>query len=686
MRYELRKIWGDNRLCLLFLCIVLGNALLFYERCTDGSQGYTMAQVREMYREETADTLRVRQEELREQLIQSDKHEDDTLLTGNVYDEYVLVEAVLERMEQTEGYSGYRQELVGDALVKLKLGLMGDSESFSGRSLARGAEEYEALAEVTPETSFSGGIELLTEWHLTDVFLLLFGFVTGLFLLTFEKGIGVDKLTRPARYGHARLYMRKFGAMIVLLTAGFVILYGTNGLIAGKLFGYGNLGRAVQSVYGYNGCPMKISVGAFLLRLFLFKYLWALACAALLFFLCTLTHTAAAAVLLAAFAAIIAFLLGESRLWWLRCVSLSRLACAEQLFQGAVYLNFFGSPIPRLPAAALFAFLVLAASLGAGTMIHCMTPGAAGFGRRVCVRERSPHTHTRLFWHELYKMFWMCRGAAVLFLLLMVQLLSYRDFYINHSEYEYYYRSYSHVLAGEPTAEKEAYLAGERERFEALSRQMEEYMEKYGSSAALSAAARDVQEQLMAQAPFESACRQYENLAEGQSYLYQTGYERLLNSEGRKDDLLNMAKFFLALLVVLSAVFAVEGESGVAILQRTAGREGAVHGRKILLSAVYIALAAAVAFLPQYIAVFGGYGGLELFAQANSITLLADLPAWWSVLGVFTVTALIRLLLGGAAGSLVAVISEKTGNTVIALMISLVAVLTPIGIALYFCV
>ena len=685
MRYELRKMFGDRRLCLLLLCIVLGNAFLFYEHCTDGSRGYTMAQVQKAYQMGTADTLRERQEELRERLAQSGEREDDALLTGDVYDEYMLTRAVLERMEQTEGYEEYRQELVGDALVKLKLGLLGDSESFSGRSLARGAKEYEALSQVTPETSFSGGVELLAEWHITDGFLLLFGLAAGLFLLTLEKGIGVNKLTRPTRYGHARLYLRKFGAMALLVSAGFLVLYGTNGLIAGGLFGYGNLGRAVQSVYGYNGCPMRLSVGGFLLRLFLFKYLWALACAALLFFLCTLTDTAGAAVLLTALAAVLAFLLGGSRLWWLRCVSLSRLACAEELFQGAIYLNLFGSPIERLPAAALFVALVLAASLGGGTAVCCMTPGAFGSVRRFVLGGHSVHTHTRLFGHELHKLFSMSRGAAVLLLLLAVQLLSYKDFYVNRSEYEYYYRNYSRILEGEPSEEKDAYLADERERIASLSRQMEEYAKRYGEGVSMVSAAREVQEQLAAQAPFESACRQYESLTKGQSYLYQTGYERLLNAEGRRDDWMNMAKYFLALVLVLSAAFAVEGETGVEVLQRTAGRERAVLGRKLLLSVCYVALTEVIAFLPQYIAVFGGYGGLELSAQANSVALLAKLSPGWSVGGVFAVTALIRLLLVGAVGAVTAVLAAKTRNTVMALMISLAMALAPVGVALYLC-
>lgn len=57
----------------------------------------------------------------------------------------------------------------------------------------------------------------------------------------------------------------------------------------------------------------------------------------------------------------------------------------------------------------------------------------------------------------------------------------------------------------------------------------------------------------------------------GQSYVYETGYNVLLGYFGVQKDLLDLAKLFFFLTVALSAVFAMEQETGVAVLQ-TAGR------------------------------------------------------------------------------------------------------------------
>lgn len=84
----------------------------------------------------------------------------------------------------------------------------------------------------------------------------------------------------------------------------------------------------------------------------------------------------------------------------------------------------------------------------------------------------------------------------------------------------------------------------------------------------------------------------------GQSYVYETGYNVLLGYFGVQKDLLDLAKLFFFLTVALSAVFAMEQETGVAVLQTAAGANGRVLRRKLLLTAVLVLLMVTAAFLP----------------------------------------------------------------------------------------
>ncbi len=680
MSYELRKIYGDKRILLLLICVILGNAILFYDHCTDNSSGYTMSQIQLKYLGYTEESLEEERDTLLKRQMESDSYEDDTLLTGDIYREYRLDQAVLKQMEETSTYQQYLEELIQESVIKLRLGILGDSDSFAARSLEKGVQEYTTLEGLVPVTGFFGNVELLVEWHGTDLLLLIFSITAGLYLLTYEKRIGLSKLTWPTPYGHAVLYLRKYAAAILLVSVGFLILYGTNGLIIAGLFGFENMGAPVQSVYGYQGCSQNISVAEFLYTIILFKYLWCVACTSLIFGICALFDMMVMVVPMMVAAGAVAYWMGTSHLWWIRCLSLSQLASVEELFRGAVYLNLCGYPIQRVLIVVIFSVSVILLSFWGGMVCFCRIPHITEWTPIQDFRKHLTGIHTVLFFYEWKKFFSLCHGMIVLLAFLAIQIMSYRNFYINNSAYEHYYRNYSEILEGEPTEDKEQYLESEKERFSQLHQQMEEYAEMY-SGTALEVATREIQEMLLAEQPFEEAYLQYESLTDGQSYLYQSGYERLLNKEGRQNDLLNMAKFLLSVVLVFSAVYALEAETGVRTLQITAGKEKAILGRKIVISAIYLLIAETIAFLPQYIAVFQGYGGLDLSAQANSIQILGALSSTWSVGAYFAFTALKRFLIGGMAGVLTGFISEKIGNAVVSILISLAIVFLYIMVA-----
>ena len=348
------------------------------------------------------------------------------------------------------------------------------------------------------------------------------------------------------------------------------------------------------------------------------------------------------------------------------------MARIERAFQGAVYLDWFGRPVHQVPFAVIFSALIACGAFLAGLWAFCRTPQTTEAGGRRAAGWSLPHRYTGLFRHEGYKVLVMLRAAAVLAVFLIVQVVSYRSFYINNSEYEHYYRNYSSVLAGEPNEEKDAYLEREQARLDDLERQLQHLQIQYPDSYAASVMGADIIDALRAQKPFEDARAQYQGLKKGQSFLYQTKYERLFGPEGIRDDLIDLAKLCLALTFSLFGLFAVERESGVRVLQVTAGRERDVLARKIALTVILVTLASAIAFLPQYIAVFRGYGGPELTAAANSIRLLSALPGWCAVWMVLAIAAVIRLLLAGMAAVMTAVVSAKTGNSVVTLIVSLV--------------
>ena len=679
MKYELSKVLGQKKLCLLLALVVVLNAILFYGHCTDNSKGYALGDLREAY--SRADTLEQEQAELEEKMMEYlFSNSEDHAAYDAIYDRMYINRAALERLRQVCGYAEYRESLVAEAQIKQMLGLF--QEGFPTNSLMKGAAVYEALAHVQPQGVFLGSAEALLGWKLTDMLMLVFVLAAGLILFTYEKRLGLTRLTRPAYHGMGRLYLRKVMAAITVTAAGFVLLYGGNLAVAGGVLGFDNLGVPAQSLYGYAACPYDISVGSLLDQTFLWKFAWALVCLLVVICVCVSTpEPVLAGAVLAVLGVVAAWMNGTTSLW-LRNLSLWHLSGMEKLYQGAVYLNLFTYPLDRLLAAGVF-FLV--AGVGAyflGLAFHCRLLAVGARELRLPGLPRLGG-HTRLFSHEVSKALGMQKGAWILLALLALQLYTYSNVSTFYSQDEVYYRSYSRQLMGLPTPEKAAFLEQEAKRLEDLAAQLEEMAERFGGdSFQFSQVSQSIRDQLEAQLPFQDAQDQYNSLRPGQSYLYQTPYTRLYGPEAPRENLLNLGKLLFALALAAAGIFAVERETGVGILQKTAGKTKRIALFKGIWLAMWSALAVLAVQLPRYWGVFLAFGGLDLSAWANSAQWLTQVPDGITVLGWMLLTYLGWTALTWAAAALVCWISRKSTNTVFAVLISLAALLLPVGAVL----
>ena len=288
MTWELRKIGSSGRLCLLLVLAVLCNGVLFALHAAGDADGYTVSALRQPYFRRTC-------RDTRSACGRSWSRPHTPARAANTTPCAVSfpLRTRLARVRQAEEYPSFRAGLAAESRLKLRMSLF---EGFAARSLERGAAVYESLADVIPRAAFLGGPEVLLSFHLTDALALLFPLAAGLTLLTHERAAGLVNLTRPTRLGRSRVYGRKLAAAATLSTAGFVLLYGVNALIAGLLYGFAELDAPVQSLYGFAACPYRMTVGELLALAAGLKYLWLLCCTALIFLLCARAANAAAAV------------------------------------------------------------------------------------------------------------------------------------------------------------------------------------------------------------------------------------------------------------------------------------------------------------------------------------------------------------------------------------------------------
>lgn len=683
MRGELRKVLCTRWSAALLAALVALNGVLFYRYCTQPQrdEDYTLPQLRAAYARSDAEL----QADYDAQWARLDAAEP---LTDEVYDEIYLAmsldEAVLTQRETVRSYPDYVRSLREEAEAKQRSGFFGAPDSFAGRSLRRAAAHYAHLEVLAPEPSFSGGITVLTDWRVTDGICAAGGAMAGLLLLTGEQAAGLLCLVRPTKNGRGALFRRKFAAMVAELAGLFVLTYGGNLAISAAVLGLGDLRRPVQAVIGLQDCPLPLTAGEYLLCVFAGKLLWLLAAETVFFLLCACTDRAALALGSGFAVGALGLAMQKVPVLWLQSLSLTRLASMDAFLKDCVYLNLFGLPVSRFPAALVFCAAVTTGGYAAGRAVFCRKSAVPSVKNRAARLPLPSGAHTGPLRHEGYKL--LVRGGlgAALVCLLAVQIVSTRAVKPPSSEREMYYRSYSERLSGPPTAEKDAFLDAENKRFAALHAQLEQAAAQAGGDTfLLEQLTADTERQLRPEDTFREAEAQYRALLPEQSYVYASGYERLFGPVGARETLAYMGLLVFALLLGLSQTMAGETESGVDVLIRTAGAQRAVLRRKLLLCALLLPAALAAAYLPRLIAVAYRYSLPLLTAPAAGLPIFRRMPPWLPLWGVLALAALARLAAAAAAGAGILALSARTKSTVYTLLIGC-AVLLPVMLLILF--
>ena len=539
MSWELRKVLAERVVALLALGVFIAGLFLFLGEVRDSG----LHEVEAMYGYEG--DIAGLQSELWEHVLAGSEDYEGELLTGDIYSEMRLVDETAARIEAARGYGEFVRLTCAEAAAKLHSGLFGTDGGFDMRSIERTEAVYSGFLELELPVVFTGGLELLLGCRLPDLFALLFGLTAALILFSRERESGTLCLLRPTKRGHGALYFRKFAAVAAAALIPAALMYALCAVIAASEFGPVDLSLPVQAVYGLTACPYELDIGGFLTLFFLMKALWLVACAGF-FALAASALRSALALPVCALAAALSFALSALPMNLPRCLNLAAAGDTLRLFDGLLFLNFFGLPVPRLAATAAFCAVLAALCTGVGLALFLRRSAVTAAHRSGSLPALG--IHLRPMRHELRKLF-LSSGAMAVLGLLLVQVWVNLDM-DSGTVQEAQYRQYSSVLSGAPDTEKDEYIESEAARFDALHEDYAALMQSAQGGAAAGMGNRLLRE-LEAEPAFLEARSQYEALAPGESYVYKTPYERLFGAQGRADAVSDTAKLVLALSLSL---------------------------------------------------------------------------------------------------------------------------------------
>lgn len=605
--FELAKVWGRRRFIVSAAAIFLLNVfVLWYTNLSDGMEPELSAY--KALERDIADMSETEKQDYIEKL-----HEDiqgvsvvrDILMfqkmSGEMGEalaeqEIVFINEIYEEMTKVCAYPEYLDHIQDNKSNLSGISIFADEtgDSFSSRNIAKSAADYSGLSGVTITFFPSKGIAGAMKNSYSDVLLILSVFLFGGSLMDEEKEKRLFLITRATVFGRGRSIEAKLTALAIHCMLASGLIYGSNLFYFAWTTGLGNLSRSIQSVAPFMESCCRFSVLTFILLSVLTKgaVLFVIGCVIVIVsiiskqsFVPWLTVGAVLAGNLILYQCIPAW----SVFNWLKYLNIIGLLRTENIYGSYLNFNFGGWPIDRTLASAGILLLFVNIGIAAAILLFL---SCGNFEWKKAGELRLPFVsdmaiHSNLFRHEGYKIFMMNHAALVL--IIFAVLLGYQrlsaQYYLSIKEA--YYQNMMLQLEGPLTLEKEALIAGERERYESAFAQIERIDQMAAEGELDERTAESMKTPYDSEAAFYPAFQrvlmQYEWIQEnGGSFIYDTGYLYLF---GVIDDgyLMDFILLTVCFILAFSHTMMVEYEKGLwPLLSATARGKKMIIRRKVV--------------------------------------------------------------------------------------------------------
>ena len=569
-----------------------------------------------------------------------------TLYTDSLSLDYALLSQLVSEYDTVAGYTDFLDSVQTKAgqLAGISI-FQNDETGYDLKNIEVTAAVYAGLGETAIDYYPQKGLYTAISYAFTDLILLASMLVLALLLVRQERDSGLLSLVRSLPGGRLQTALAKLGAFSLSLLAVLALLYGVNLAYCAATFGLGPLTRTIQSVPALMRCTMQITVGQYLFRFLLAKWVGAFVMG-LWVMLAALVARRAAAGWAAALAGplvmfgIRAAIPATSRLNVIKYANLASLLQTNELLGNYRNLYWFGSPI-GLPLV-----------------------------------EWTAHA-TSIYKEEARKLL-LLNGAALV-LAAFVGFGIYQgvttESYIGADEI--YYAYYMKHISGPFTRESYDWLEQQGEEFAPMLEAQQKVAAGELSSDALLAFTALQQKYSVYSQIIDQNINYYLKEHPGAWLVYESGYRELFGFTGQAD-VQDTLLAGLACALCLAGLFSMERRGGMETILCTTplGRKRTVRA-KLAVSAGVAVLIAAASCLPHLIQVLRDYGLPALFAPAMSISEFESLPAFVTLSDVLLFWFLCRAAACLCMGAITLTLGRVFGNLLPALFVSAVGYCLP---------
>lgn len=698
IKSELYKIFSKKIFLILFVVLLLLNGFFIYNKQIKGNDiNFISANAKISLNNDIAkynnnnDKIKFVHNK-----IKALEKDDVTHYTDDSYSERTLLDNAENQLKIVSDYKAYINKIIEMSDNITGVSIFEDSSSFSYKNAVKTAEDYKPLSNIETAYSNSEGVNMATDFMLTDLIVILLLCIVCDALIGSERNININSLQRTCRYGRNKSAISKMVVGFITTAVICLMFYGVNYIIAGYTYGFGDLFRPIQSVDSFSNCTLRINVLQYLMLHFITKVLVMYLIYAIVNVLSmvgkskTISYIAFLCILIVSYSLNL-FIGDNTSLMCFKYINLISFVDTKNVISHYRNINIFGEPINYVTCFWIVLLVLLLGLVALNILIYSR--------KKITAYNKSNNSFlsklkiscgsTNVIVHELYKTFVSNKVGIIILVVLLTQLyitISSPIVLSNDEKYQKYYFSY---YAGNFNSNTKSKIENQIKKYEDNKKSMDKCMSDYDNGLIIkekyedlfstySTIDEDYSNFKKYVIPYYDYLTNQSKADKSVSVVNYNGYCALLGLKGNLSNTYCLALYVLMVICIIP-IFTVEYErKSIHLLSSTKLGFKSLVFKKIVCSCIVTALLNLLIYVPYFIRIISSYGINELGTAACSIEELSNISDGLSILNVIIITFAIRLLVSLVITVIISGISLFTKNTIISIIITTLVFVVPL--------
>jgi len=671
---ELKKLFGNKIFLLIIAAVMILNAYLMFRTANSGES--SPADYKAVFSElsDLSDTEKI--DWIDKQL---NNFSEDQLYNRNVLSE------LYEECSNIVGYREYLENIKSQAESMKSVSIFAKPNTFNYRSITKTPSAYENVQDVQPAFDISNGIILATDNSFTDILCIFIVIFIVLSVIISDREQGMSGLLFALKRGRSYLLFMKIAAAAVTILGVILLIYTENLIISEQLYGLGNLFRPVQSINGFIGCNLKISVAGYLILYILFKFISIFAIGAVLSLIAvntknTVTFYGISAILFIIESILYIKIHPLSIYSIFRYINLISFTKTNNIFCNFKNINFWNYPVALIPISIIAVLSIAAICVGLSAILYSKKRNLEfhKIGLKINIKKNNK-IHSKLY-YTFYKSLIMQRGFIVVIAFIAISGIMNQNFVKKYDVTDVYYEYYADMLKGKITQDKLDFIDSESLRFNDIQLKIDNlYQTGY------SLEKNELYKALAPSHGFNLIKNRIDEIKDidGVQIFYDTGYRRMFGITDDDDDMKYAFVAVLLCIFLISPLAANDKRYRMSsIINSTSSGRNRYIIRNITVASAYGLFAALLWIIPYIITIFQYYGSDGLKATIRSIAFFKYFIIDMTVLQYLIFISLLRIIFSVFLSLIMLWVSMKCKSAASAILINFAVFALPVLIYL----